>query len=1103
MRTLASLFSGLLLVASCATASAADPVLAPGGQSTLQAQLAFGKTVSFVVEVPAGEYVLLRGMSDAVDLRFDVSDGDIRYESDSPAFYAGTEYLSFEPRPATRRVEVVLRSDAHEGGSGGVSIELLAADASDAAIAGEWASLSRDRPPARNDATTQARVVRLDALRAACATAQHPRCTPDAHLALGALQESVDAIDAVIPNFEAAIAGYATLGAPLGEIAARRGVGLRLRYAGDMAQSEAAFRQCITLAKQHGLTYREAQFEDELAVMHQYAGDLDAALAHYANAEKALGGVRVPLAGRMRSNIGGVYELRGDAERALAAYQEAVDFAGDDPEQRLERAMALSNLGALRADLGQKQEAVTLLAEALAEFRALDSMRNQARMLAILGYQYDVLGRPAIAEPLLRATVTLCKRREDVECSAFAYRALSQFLRRRGKAREDEAVAAYAEAERLTRASNNSYSKAMLLPDLADFQRSRGDLAAAAATVDSVLEDPALQQMVGTAARARMVRGQVLAARGDTAAARAEFVALADHTELQTYPIQASRVRLDLARLDAKEGKWADVERRTGEEIDSIGKVRQEFFDPLRRADYLSVRQDAFELLIRAKLARAAGGDAAALREAFDVDERSRSRGLLDALASEDAAARSGNPDLLAARNTLRLKQGALLQKEATATAADAAALDALRSEVAMARVALEAAEAQRDGNSRRAALAEPHTIDDVQAQLAGPHQAVLMYRLREQSSWAWVVTRDALARVELPARDVLEPRIDAFVAALREGRDAEADGRWLYDTLVGSAKLPDAVTQVLIVPDGPLQRLPFVALTAPDGRFLIESLQLSMLPSASVGIALAEARRMPRDYPAQDVVVFADPVFALDDPRVRRTGAETVAANEPAASLDEIIGADLSRSGRGIESLVRLPGTAREADAMQAAFGHARTRVFSGFDATLDAARGDVSRNARILHFATHGLVDPLVPERTGLALTRWEEQGTPAGADDGFLNLPMIGDLRFNAELVILSACDTAIGREVEGEGLIGVSRGFLAAGAESVIATLWPVSDRDAAKLDAVLAKALQSGAPPAEALRTAQRDAIADPQRRRPRSWAAFGFYGALEVGDSTY
>lgn len=1083
--------SALLWLLAAAGALAADPVvLSPTGQREARATLAQGQSLALEVPLPANTTALLRAASDRIDVTVEVRDGSLVYETDSPAFVAGAEYVLLEPAVEARTVSLVVRADADDAGDGAVQVQLIDADAANADIARRWAALGRaKRPPADEADALNAWISQLEALRTACATSGDARCVPETQLALGSAYEAAGRIDAVQPAYSAAIEGFAADGAVLGEITARYGYATRLYNTGKLDEAEAIYAQCAALARTNRLAYREAMFENFVAVMRQYAGDLDAALAHYDRATAALGDRRSSLVAMMRSNVGGVHELRGDFDRALASYQEAIDIAGDDPALRYPRAMAVSNLGALRADLGQKQEAIVLLSESLSEFRALDKLGDQSRVLSILGYQFHILRRPQLAEPLLRHALDVCRTRANSSCEASASRALAQFLYMAG--RMDEAATAYTEAQRLA-AVGTVYSRAQLATDLSDFHLVRGDVDAASAVIEAAAADPGIVQMKRYDAPIALIRGRILAARGEDAAARAAFEAVETVAATLQVDPDLARARIGIARLDAKAGRWAEVERRAAAEIAAIGKVRQEFYDPLLRADFLAARQEAYELLIQAKFARSAAGDATALREAFDIDERSRSRGLLDALAETDAATRDGDAELLAAREVLRGKQLALRRLSTGGEPPDAARVDALESEIANARVALEALEV-RAGTEQRAALGKPRTIDEVQAGLVSERQAVLMYRLRDGGSWVWVVTRDTLRRVELPAPAMIADRVDRFAADLRAGNETETDGRWLYDTLVAPAALPAAVREVLIVPDGALQRLPFVALHAPDGRYLIESLQLSMLPSTSVGIALAEQRRQPRTFPAQDVVVFADPIFARDDPRLGLHTPGVIVANAPAGALDDMLGAQLMRSG-GIDDLQRLPGTAREAQAMREAFGE-RVVVFEGLDATLAAARSDTASNARILHFATHGLVDAQAPELTGLALSRWKPEGAPADGD-GFFSLPLIGETRFNAELVILSACDSAVGRDVESEGLIGVSRGFLAAGAGSVIATLWPVSDREAARLDARLAAEMQAGASAAQALQAAQREAIADPQRRRQRSWAAFGFYGPL-------
>jgi CHAT domain-containing protein len=275
----------------------------------------------------------------------------------------------------------------------------------------------------------------------------------------------------------------------------------------------------------------------------------------------------------------------------------------------------------------------------------------------------------------------------------------------------------------------------------------------------------------------------------------------------------------------------------------------------------------------------------------------------------------------------------------------------------------------------------------------------------------------------------------------------------------------------VLLVPDGPLHVLPFAALQVPgpDGRrrYLIELAPLHVAPSISVAARWRRAAEPPRPW---SLAAFGDP-----------TGTATTAAR---ASLVRADG----------ERLTALPGARDEVLGLRALFPGAR--IFVGADATEDRARQEAPR-ANLVHFACHGLLDERVPLDSGLALARSSGQGAEsAPRGNGLLQAwEIFEQLRLDAELVTLSACDTATGAAAAGEGLQSLTRAFQFAGARRVLASLWPVSDASTAELMRRFYTRLSAGASPAEALQAAQAAFVErGGAQAHPFHWAAFTLHG---------
>ena len=160
-------------------------------------------------------------------------------------------------------------------------------------------------------------------------------------------------------------------------------------------------------------------------------------------------------------------------------------------------------------------------------------------------------------------------------------------------------------------------------------------------------------------------------------------------------------------------------------------------------------------------------------------------------------------------------------------------------------------------------------------------------------------------------------------------------------------------------------------------------------------------------------------------------------------------------------------------------------------FEASRSTAMSGILAKYRIIHFATHGLLNNKHPELSGLVLSLVDKQGKTR---DGFLKLQDIYDMKLRADLVVLSGCQTGLGEEINGEGLVGLTRGFMYAGASRVVASLWSISDLATATLMAEFYKSMENGMRPAAALRAAQIQMWKQQQWKSPYYWAAFQIQG---------
>ncbi len=452
----------------------------------------------------------------------------------------------------------------------------------------------------------------------------------------------------------------------------------------------------------------------------------------------------------------------------------------------------------------------------------------------------------------------------------------------------------------------------------------------------------------------------------------------------------------------------------------------------------------------------------------------------------------------------------------------------------------------------------QPLTAKAIQEQLLDKDTLLLEYSLGEDRSHVFAVTPDSLEAFELPKRADIEKQARLLYQLLtarnhpvKGESEAQRDKRWAeaakaYDT--AAAELSRMVLapvasrmkskRLVIVADGALHYIPFAALPEPEAlagtgpQPLTVNHEIVSLPSASV-LGLLRQQYKDRNPAPNAVAVLADPVFEKNDSRVSvrssqdtattlslgpelkvfetKTGARTELKKAAArktitknndidallsvplsASLLTRSASDLGLDRNGKLSLPRLRYTREEADAIYAVTPAAKALEATDFRANRATATSPDLATYRIVHFATHGLLNSQHPELSGLVFSLVDKDGN---AQDGFLTLQDIYNLNLPADLVVLSACETGLGKEISGEGLIGLTRGFMYAGASRVVASLWNVSDVATARLMAEFYRSMEKdGLPPAAALRAAQIKMLEQKRWASPYYWAAFQLQG---------
>jgi CHAT domain-containing protein/Tfp pilus assembly protein PilF len=516
---------------------------------------------------------------------------------------------------------------------------------------------------------------------------------------------------------------------------------------------------------------------------------------------------------------------------------------------------------------------------------------------------------------------------------------------------------------------------------------------------------------------------------------------------------------------------------------------------------------------------------------AFQILEQSRARTLLEMLTESHVDIRQGADPLLLERERnlqvmlaaksnrrINLREGDHSEVQITAVSKE---IDDLLSQY-------QEVEGQiRISNPNYAALTQPQPVStkEIQQQLLDADTVLLEYSLGEKRSLVFVLTPTSLDFYELPKRsqieetahvvyDLLTSRnrwIDGETASQRQERVANGEAEYqkaaaaLSQMVLGPVVARLEGKRLLIVADGALQYVPFAILPLVHGNVagpavpLIAANEIVNLPSASV-LGLLRRQANGRSAALKEVAVLADPVFDKEDMRVGKATQNkqvtTSASEKQIPSFPEQLTRSLSDVGLGTRqagvALPRLAFSRQEADAIMAMTNAAKGMEALDFQASREAAQSKDLGQYRIVHFATHGLLDNEHPELSGLVLSLVDQQGK---SQDGFLDLEDVYNLTLPAELVVLSACETGLGKQIAGEGLVGLTRGFMYSGASRVVASLWKVNDVATAELMGRFYRGmLKEGLRPAAALRQAQMEMHAQKRWADPYYWAAFTIQG---------
>jgi CHAT domain-containing protein len=827
--------------------------------------------------------------------------------------------------------------------------------------------------------------------------------------------------------------------------------------------------------------------------------------------------------GYISGSIGAPEKAVAEVSKALHLYRAMKNKAGEG--------WCLTVLGLAQSVSRTEVRAISLHREAIDIFRQIGDRQSEAFAVNGLGQAYEYLKDFSTSLEHYQRALQLFQDNGSLDFASVALLSVGKMYGELGDT--EQALAYYERCLRLSRAANKLRSQANALAELALLYAAAGKREKTISQYQKILKFYASISDIRGQATAWNYLGKAYLRFAEKQKALASFkksLSLSEQAGDKAALVSAMyNVALTQRDLGDLEAALATIKKSIEINEDLRTNVSSQDF----RISYFTGVRDHYDLcgdiLMRLDRLRPGQGFAAA---AFLMSEKGRARSLLDTLTEARADVRQdASPELIDRERYVRglLRAQAAYQMDLSVSGKDSAEKEEVARQIKELAIEYQEIEAQiKDRNPRILSIDQsiPSSLEQIQKQLQDDHSILLEFGLGEDRSYLWAVTGNSFQSYELPSQATLEGLardVYQFATARQEVADkvageyqanvAAADKAYhekaslLSQWLFGQVASQLGTKRILIVTEGVLQFIPFDALPAlqpqPVGLTkgapaipgeatvpsLLDTNEVVVLPSMSI---LTAIRRQRHNVVSGDkiVAVFADPVFNPNDDRVR------------GGVVSETSGSDLDGANRlalrGLAGVTRDGGPGRlvhaseEIDAILRATPPGSAIVAKDFDANRETVMRPFVGGYQIIHFATHGFYNSEYPELSGIVLAMVKPDGSKV---NGFLPLQDIYKMDLSAQLVVLSACDTALGKEMKGEGLIGLTRGFMYAGSRSVVTSLWKVDDRATAALMKHFYQAmLRDGMTPAAALRSAKQKIRREKAWSAPYFWAGFVLQG---------
>ena len=570
-----------------------------------------------------------------------------------------------------------------------------------------------------------------------------------------------------------------------------------------------------------------------------------------------------------------------------------------------------------------------------------------------------------------------------------------------------------------------------------------------------------------------------------------------------------SETLFNLAKLRRQQNNNVEALKFAAESVEITENLSTKLVNAKLKTAYFSDVFERYEFYINLLMTMNSEFPAENYAErAFEISERSRARRMLEnLLLSESDFIKDAPVELVERekeiRNLLNLKTDKLSdlinfnseKEEITETESE---VFALKTELEELNARLKQTSPIYSAVKNPAAL----QIAEFQNKILDENTVLLEFSLGERESYLWMIGKNDFSAYRLPPREQIESKVRQLRELLAENekranesiedyqqRIAEVEKKYdqtaqnLSRELFGQTAGKLKGKRLILVVDGYLHYFPLSALHLPDSTGVEPILLTNETVNEPSALLLLTQRQnsAKKTKAAADVLIFADPVFSADDSRLTKNDAENTSVR--------------FRFTDSLDSLSRLIASKDESDSILSIVGNTNSDGFSGFDATREKLLETDVSVYKVLHFATHGLINEERPELSGIVLSRFNENGEKLNET---IRLQDIYGLNLKNDLVVLSACSTGIGKEIKGEGLMSLNNAFLQSGSKAVISSLWKVDDFATLELmKNFYTEMSEKNVSPSIALRTAKIKLRENPQYESPFYWAAFTFHGDFQ------